>query len=100
MADFEPGQTVGISCGVFPGAFSHEALVVLDTKHGKVSGFVNRKELVELGGDRELLRAKVVEVTEDTLTVWLRGSFFTTTGAAFLSSDWARSNVRTIPAHA
>ena len=100
MAAFEPGQTIGIPCKMFPGAFSHEALVVLDTKRGKVSGFVNRKELVELGGDRELLRAKVVDVTEDTLTVWLRGSFFTTTGAAFLSPDWARSNVRTISEYA
>ena len=98
MAAFEPGQTIGIPCDVFPGAFSHEALVVLDTKRGEVSGFVNRDELLELDNDHELLRAKVVDVTEDTLTVRLRGSFFTTTGLAFLSPDWARSNARPVAA--
>lgn len=98
MAAFEPGQVIGIPCDVFPGAFSHEALVVLDTKRGEVSGFVNRDELLELDNDHELLRAKVVDVTEDTLTVRLRGSFFTTTGLAFLSPDWARSNARPVAA--
>lgn len=96
MADigkFELGQVVGIPCDVKPGAFSGEYLVTIDTKTGPISGFVRTERLSGGEGGITYLRGVVQEVTEDTVTVRIHGSFFTTTGLAYLQSEWARSNL-------
>ncbi|MGH8614449.1 MAG: hypothetical protein ACREYF_21115 [Gammaproteobacteria bacterium] len=97
MSNFTIGQTVKIPCEVQRGAFPTELLVTFDTAEGPVSGFV-RKEGVEGEGHEGFIRATVTAVSSDTLTVMVQGSFFTTTGLAYLRRDWANSHVH--PAHA
>ncbi|HEX9835652.1 MAG TPA: hypothetical protein VGB90_02300 [Alphaproteobacteria bacterium] len=98
MANFERGQIIAIPCKVFPGAFSHEAMVIIDTLVGEVSGFVRREDLTRIEDDHGYLRTRIVDVSEDTITVMLKGSFFTTTGLAEFSPDWTRSNAEVIAA--
>jgi hypothetical protein len=98
MADFKSGQTVRIQCEVQPGAFPTELLVTFETAEGPISGFV-RREVVKLGkGHQGFIPAIIKEVSRDTVTVMVEGSFFTTTGLAYLKRDWAESNLQ--PAHA
>lgn len=84
MIRFEPGQMVYIPCKVTSGAFPHELLVTLDTKDGPVSGFVSEEILRNVRDDQAEIIAKVKETKDDTVTVWIRGHFFTTTGLAYL----------------
>jgi hypothetical protein len=86
MIHFEPGQAIGIPCDATQGAFPGECLVSFESKTGPVSGFVPA-ENIERFGSETYLRGVIKEVSEDTLTVWVQGSFFTTTGLAYLSRD-------------
>lgn len=98
MPSFKPGQTIQILCEVQRGAFPTELLVTFETAEGPVSGFV-RADSVKRSNDREgYITAEVKEVSADTLTVVVHGSFFTTTGLAYLNRDWANSHVQS--AHA
>lgn len=94
---FKPGETVAIHCDIQPGPFPGEFLVTVQTAQGPISGFVRQDQLVELGGNKQL-RGVVKETETDHLLVWLHGSFFTTTGLADLSREWARSNVQSLAA--
>jgi hypothetical protein len=94
MPRFAPGQTVQISCDIQPGAFPSEYLVTFQTTEGPVSGFVRAEHVRRAGHDKGYIFATVHGVSEDTLTVIVRGSFFTTTGLAHLSTDRANSHVR------
>jgi hypothetical protein len=94
MADFKPGQTVVIPCDVKSGAFPGEFLITFDTVDGPVSGFVNQDKILNVKDDKGYIKGAVEAVSDDTVTVWVRGSFFTTTGLAYLSHEWARSNLR------
>lgn len=96
MSRLEAGLEVGIPCDVRPGAFSDEYLVTIESLSGPVSGFVGRATVFGVEDDSGYLKAIVQEVTNDTVTVWIRGSFFTTTGLADLSYEWARSNLQTV----
>ena len=78
-----PGERIWIPVEAAEGAFPGESLVTLETNLGPVSGFTSKKDL-HLIGDRYHMEAEVQEVSEDTVTVNLRGSFFTTTGVAYL----------------
>ena len=98
MSDIEQGTYIGIPCKVFQGAFPREAMVIIEAKGGEISGFVSRDELIQDDGDQGMLRALVVNVTDDAVSVSLRGSFFTTTGLADFSPDWAASNARVLAA--
>jgi hypothetical protein len=94
MARLEIGQQVGIPCDVGHGAFAEEYLVTLITVEGPVSGFVSQENLIETEAGKGLLKGVVVELEEETVTVKVRGSFFTTTGLAYLPKDWASSNLK------
>src|ERR1700730_1087420 len=88
MARFIPGQPILIPCDVEPGAFASEFLVTFETVEGPVSGFVREDNLQRSGveGGATYIFATVKAVSEDTLTVVVRGSFFTTTGLAHLKT--------------
>lgn len=94
MPKFVPGQAVLIHCEVQPGAFPTEFLVTFETNKGPVSGFVRGDSMRRTGDGEGLLFGTVRDVSDDTLTVVVQGSFFTTTGLAYLSRDWANSHVR------
>ncbi len=94
MATFVPGQSVRIRCEVQRGAFPTEWLVTFETVKGPVSGFVRSENVEQVEGQEGYVRATVKEVSSDTITVVVHGSFFTTTGLAYLKSDWARSHVK------
>jgi len=98
MINLHEGQVIGIPCRVFPGAFNHEAMVIIETKNGEVSGFVRRSDLTDVEDGQGYVRAQIVEVSTDTVNVHLRGSFFTTTGLAQFTPEWAKSNVEFVAA--
>jgi hypothetical protein len=68
------------------GPFSDESLVTFDSLNGTISGFINSDQ-VELRGKKAFIRARVVSVAKDAITVRLHGSFFTTTGLARIDKD-------------
>ena len=93
--NLRPGDEVEIPCEVGNGAFPTEMLVTFETTDGPVSGFVRKENLVATDKpDRAFVKGRVKEVTRDVITVIVRGSFFTTTGLASLSRDWASKNLR------
>jgi len=72
-------------------------MVIIETLEGEVSGFVSRDEL-HIDDEEGLLKALVVGVSDESVQVRLRGSFFTTTGLAEFSSEWAESNAQVLVA--
>jgi hypothetical protein len=94
MATFSTGQAVEISCEVRPGPFPGEFLVAFETADGPVSGFVREENLKRTGDSDGYVFAIVREVSADTITVMVRGSFFTTNGLAHLRREWANSHVQ------
>jgi len=98
MTSLQKGQMIGIPCKVFPGAFPHEVMVIIETLTGEVSGFVRRDEFIRIKDDHGYLPARIVDVSSDTVTVLLKGSFFTTTGLAQFSPEWTRSNAEVLAA--
>jgi hypothetical protein len=98
MAELERGQIIAIPCKVFPGAFNHEAMVIIDSMEGEVSGFVRRDDFFSIEDDHGFVKARVVDVTTETISVMLKGSFFTTTGLAEFSPEWTRSNTEVVAA--
>ena len=93
MIGLKPGDRVAINSDVAPGAFPGEFLVTINTATGPVSGFVREDQISRAGGQPALI-ATVRHVSGSTIGVWLKGSFFTSTGLADLAADWARQNVR------
>lgn len=95
MANFERGDEVQIQCDIGPGAFPTEFLVTFETVDGPISGFVRRENVVRSDkGDIGYINGTVEEVTADVITVLVKGSFFTTTGIAALTRDWANKHVQ------
>ena len=93
-ATFATGQTVQIQCEASPGAFPGEFLVAFDSVEGRVSGFVKSENFRQSGPDAGYIFGTVTNVSDDTLTVMVRGSFFTTNGLAQLKRDWANAHVK------
>jgi len=87
MAQLEIGQLVGIPCDVGEGPFAGEALVTFQTIKGPVSGFVSKDDLKDIANGSGVLRGVVMEIDDDTVSVRIRGSFFTTTGIAYFSPE-------------
>lgn len=79
--DFNVGDLVGVVCEVQPGPFDDERLITVDAVGGPISGFVKATELRESNGRWEV-RARVKEIGDSTITVWIYGSFLTTNGIA------------------
>lgn len=98
MGSFQAGQHIAIPCEIQPGPFPDERLISVQTESGPVSGFVNAEDLLNVEDGKGRIRGVVREATEQTLTVWISGSFFTTNGLAYLSRDWAKSHVRELVA--
>lgn len=83
---FEIGQSVKVPCSMSPGPFSDEHLVTVDTMDGPISGFVRSQDFFE-EGEKRFLVGEVVEIDEETVTIKLRGSFFTTNGLAAVAKN-------------
>ena len=88
MTDVEVGQKIGVRCEVAPGPFADEFLVTIETTSGPMSGFVTEQNLI-ISGEDHYVRAIVENVEADQLGVLIGGSFFTTSGSAFISYDIA-----------
>lgn len=82
------GQEVWIPCKVQPGPFSDEPLVTFESVGGPVTGFLNRDEVREAAG-RTSVRGIVRSIEKDYITVWIKGSFFTTNGLANVPAGMA-----------
>lgn len=80
-----PGETVLVPTNVKAGAFPGERLVTVSTSGGPISGFAKADAIVNRGTEQYLV-AEVKNVSAQTLTVKLTGSFFTTTGLADIPS--------------
>ena len=84
MVELERGQEIGVRCDLAPGPFSDEFLVTVETISGPMSGFVPEINMIKKGGEENYVRAVIKNVEADCISVWLGGSFFTTTGLAFI----------------
>lgn len=84
------GQQVWIPCKVQPGPFSEEPLVTFESTTGPVTGFISSDELKEIGGQTSV-RGIVRSIERDYITVWIRGSFFTTNGLANVPAGLAKA---------
>lgn len=88
---FEIGQNAKVQCDVSPGPFSDEYLVTFESVDGLISGFVQAEDLILSGSGRGFLKGVVAEVDETTVTIKLRGSFFTTNGLAAIAKERAQA---------
>lgn len=78
---FNVGDLVGVPCVIQAGPFPDEKLVTVETSDGPISGFVKESSIqIDNPVDPEHghVKGTVVAATEETLTVKLFGSFFTT----------------------
>jgi hypothetical protein len=94
MRQFSVGQQVKIRCEVQRGAFPTELLVTFETREGPISGFVRSEDVQRIERHEGLISATITEISSDSITVIVKGSFFTTNGLAYLKRDWADSNVQ------
>lgn len=94
MTSLAVGQTVQVPCEVQRGAFPTEMLVTVETSEGPISGFVRAENVVGVKGHDGFIVATVRDISSDIVTVVLSGSFFTTTGIAYLNRDWANSHLQ------
>lgn len=91
MPKIEPGSIISVPCSVSPGPFPDELLVTIETVDGSISGFVSEEQLNQSGDESWSVRCQVRAVEKDSISVWIRGSFFTTNGIAHVSSALARA---------
>ena len=89
--EVEVGQEIGVRCDIAPGPFSDEFLVTIETISGLVSGFVPEHNVIRRSSEENYVRAVVKNVQTDVISVWMGGSFFTTTGLAFIPPHVAAS---------
>jgi hypothetical protein len=98
MAAFVPGQEVRMPCAASRGGPLGEAVVTVESAQGPISGFV-RADAVTGEGEKAFLRAWIVNVTDDLVTVEVAGSFLTTAaGRAAVRADWASANLQPVGA--
>jgi len=81
----ETGAEVQILCTAEIGAFPDERLVSIETYNGIISGFVSEADVHENPDGTTYLVGTIHGVEDDKIHVFLRGSFFTTTGIAMFS---------------
>ena len=84
MTAIAVGEKILVPISVERGAFPTESLITFEAKDGPVSGFI-RADLIRNRNGRTFIEATVIEASEDAITVRLPGSFFTTTGLAYIS---------------
>lgn len=91
---FNVGDVVEIPCSVGPGAFSGERLITIELDGNPLSGFVQANYVRE-SGDRGIILGRIKDVTDQTVTIQLPGSYFTTAvGMASVSSVWATTHLQ------
>jgi hypothetical protein len=79
IMSFNIGELVGVACLIQLGPFPDERLVTVETKDGTISGFVKQINLKIDDPGRGFVKGTVVEADDDdSITVKLFGSFFTT----------------------
>jgi len=88
MQKLHKGMLVGIPCTVTEGAFESERLVDIETMEGRVSGFTDSDNVREIEG-KMYIKAEVMSVESESLTVRVVGSFFSTNGLAQVPSNQA-----------
>jgi hypothetical protein len=86
MSSVRVGQTINIPCKISGGVLPGEVGITVDTATGPVSGFI-RGQVVRTNGDDGYITGTVLGIEGDTVTVRLRGSFFTTTGIAYFAKN-------------
>ena len=94
MKDFVPGEVIEIPCSIGPGAFLGEYFVTIQLDGEEVSGFVPAVHVSGDGGRSAYISGKIEQVLGPILTVRIPGSYFTTTGIANISQQWAAENTR------
>ena len=96
MTTFQVGQHVNISCDIHPGAFPDEFLVTLETRDGVTSGFVRTEHITRslTSHTQGVIHGIIRAIANDTITVQLPGSFFTTAiGLTTFPASWADKHV-------
>ena len=96
MKNFKIGDEISVPCDIGRGAFPGEFLVTLESVSGPLSGFVKEEEIICREESNGLVRATIHGFSEDTLSIWIKGSFFQTTGLAHLPQEWARTRVQSL----
>lgn len=100
MIEFAPGTIIEIPCSIVPGAFTGEYFVTIPLDGEEVSGFVpvdylsESDRLSKNGGDTAYISGTVERVSGSTITIRMPGSYFTTTGIADISQQWAENHTR------
>lgn len=80
------GELILVKVRAERGPFSDECLITFESLDGPISGFINSDEVVQRGSDT-FIRARVLAVRDNGISVKLHGSFFTTTGLAHIDKD-------------
>jgi hypothetical protein len=80
------GDTILVPVKCERGPFSDERLISFDSLDGPISGFINSDQVEHRGG-KAFIRARVLAVARDSISLRLHGSFFTTTGLAHIDRD-------------
>ena len=100
MTNFVPGTIIEIPCSIGPGAFATEYFITIPLDDEEISGFVpvdyvsESDRLSENGGSAAYISGTVERVSGSTITVRMPGSYFTTTGIADISQQWAEDHAR------
>lgn len=68
------------------GPFAEECLISFNSLDGPISGFIRADQVVKRS-EKAHIRARVLKVTRESISVQLHGSFFTTTGLAHIGRD-------------
>lgn len=86
MARFRCGDPFDVPCLIEAGAFPDEKRVTIKRTKGKddLHGYVGREHVQFRNQNQGFVRARIVEVTTDCITVQLPGSFGTPSGHAAL----------------
>ncbi|MDE0702857.1 MAG: hypothetical protein OXH59_03950 [Rhodospirillaceae bacterium] len=94
MKLYEPGTVIEIPCSIAPGAFPTEYFVAIPLDGEVINGFVPTHYISENGGASAYIPGTVERVTGSIITVRVPGSYFTTTGVADISQQWAEDHAR------
>lgn len=81
-SEVEVGQEIGVRCDIAPGPFSDEYLVTIETVSGPISGFVPENYVIQSDSGEKVVLAIVKTIEAQAISVWMGGSYFTTTGLA------------------
>ena len=97
MSEFTIGQKVVVRCKLDAGPLPDQVLATLVTGKNDVSGVLRAGDLAGREDSEGWVRAEVLEVTEQTVTLRLPDTMsdhsFTRSGIATLPLAWAGDNV-------